>query len=62
MRWKHTPRPVGYDEWRSWFAWYPVVVGDEYVWLEWVERRQSDREGTWDGLEWDYRARLRGNA
>lgn len=33
-------------EWRRWFAWHPVTLGNEWpnpegqtVWLEWVERR-----------------------
>jgi len=24
--------------WQTWFAWYPVCVGDQTVWLEKVER------------------------
>lgn len=31
--------------WHRWFAWYPVTVGTEWVWLEWVERRC---------VEWNY--------
>jgi hypothetical protein len=32
--------PIGNDTgWCRWFAWYPVSVGGERVWLEWVERR-----------------------
>jgi len=27
--------------WRRWFAWYPVVIDDEWVWLEYVERRET---------------------
>lgn len=25
-------------EWRGWFAWHPVTVRGERVWLRWVER------------------------
>lgn len=31
------------DQWRPWFAWYPVTIkqwpDEERAWLEWVERR-----------------------
>lgn len=27
------------EAWRPWFAWYPVRIGHEFVFLEWVERR-----------------------
>lgn len=44
--------------WHAWFAWHPVKVyvavsrGEEYVWLETIERRRetgwgSRREGYW---------------
>lgn len=33
--------------WRKWLAWYPVLVGDNYVWLEVVLRRaELTRHGT----------------
>ena len=35
MRWKARP----FSEWNRWFAWRPVHIADEWVWLEWVERR-----------------------
>lgn len=25
--------------WTRWFAWHPVRVGGEWLWLEWVERQ-----------------------
>lgn len=36
-------------EWNKWFAWYPVRVYDETVWLEFVERRgrRDTLFGTW---------------
>lgn len=37
MRRPHKPRRSG---WRPWFAWRPVVIGSEWVWLELVERRE----------------------
>lgn len=27
------------ENWRDWFAWYPIQVGDELVWLEKIQRR-----------------------
>jgi hypothetical protein len=27
------------DPWHRWFAWHPVRVGDEWVWLETIERQ-----------------------
>lgn len=41
MRWKH--KTFDQYEWHQWFAWYPVVVECEWVWLERVERRASRR-------------------
>ena len=42
------------DKWRRWFAWYPVLAqdGDEWIWLEWVERREYVSVG---GGGYDYR-------
>ena len=38
-----------YQEWRRWFAWYPVKVGprfrEQVVWLEVVERKWSGAMG-----------------
>ena len=39
MRWK-AGRIQQYDEWRSWFAWYPVKIKGSWVWLETVKRAQ----------------------
>lgn len=27
------------ERWRPWFAWHPVSLGYETVWLRWIERR-----------------------
>ena len=36
MRWSiYRRRRV---RWVKWFAWYPVKVEEEWVWLEWVDR------------------------
>lgn len=51
MRW----RTETYEEkckrlaiWRPWFAWYPVIVDNERVWLEWVYRRKLTHHSTMD--------------
>lgn len=33
------------EEWHPWFAWIPVIVEDELVWLEWIETRQIIQDG-----------------
>ena len=41
--------------WHRWFAWHPVLAGDEWVWLEFVERIFLYKYG--DEIEvWEYRA------
>jgi hypothetical protein len=27
------------ETWRPWFAWRPVVIDNERIWLEWIFRR-----------------------
>ena len=44
MRWS-TVKPAP-KEWNLWFAWYPVTIGNERVWLEWVERKTT-AYGAW---------------
>ena len=44
MRWR-SPQ-VDITQWHRVFAWLPRRVGDEIVWLEWVERKASG----WDGM------------
>jgi hypothetical protein len=34
-------------EWHQWFAWYPVWVGPNFVWLETIDRRRSTWESGW---------------
>jgi hypothetical protein len=38
-------------DWHPWFAWYPVEVGNEIVWLESVERKMTD---CMYGESWEY--------
>lgn len=42
MRWKaetFQEKKTRLGTWRKWFAWHPVVVDGERVWLEWIYRR-----------------------
>jgi hypothetical protein len=42
------------DVWRRWFAWHPVTVDGQRVWLRWIERRRYRRYLGDDW--WGYRA------
>ncbi len=42
-----------YGHWHRWFAWHPVCVNGQLVWLEAVDRRR--REGQVDDY-WEYRS------
>ena len=49
MRWPvSTYNP--YD-WNSWYAWHPVRIDDEWVWLEHVGRKMIQ---LWDTYRWEY--------
>ena len=39
--------------WRPWFAWRPVVISRQIVWLETVERQVQGLQGYYE--YWDYR-------
>jgi hypothetical protein len=40
------------NNWHKWFAWYPIHNGNQWVWLEYVERRRSDY---WSHYKWEYK-------
>jgi len=41
MRWQaHNP-----ENWHRWFAWYPVTISGQKVWLEVVERQCGESIG-----------------
>jgi hypothetical protein len=46
-----------FGEWYSWFAWHPVRVGRQIVWLEWVERKADCAGGAEQYAWYDYRER-----
>jgi hypothetical protein len=33
--------PATYRDGKRWFAWFPVLIGQHMVWLQWVERRNA---------------------
>ena len=39
----HKVKAKDKGQWHYWFAWYPIVMGDELVWLETVQRRGKER-------------------
>jgi hypothetical protein len=40
MRWRvNTGYHFSRWEWHRWWAWYPVKVDNQYVWLEYVYRK-----------------------
>jgi hypothetical protein len=39
MRWKIESYVSRFGVWRKWFAWYPVAIDRQMVWLETVERK-----------------------
>lgn len=51
MRFKEYPSK---QDWHKWFAWHPVSVGNEAVWLEVIERKVS--YSIYDDW-WEYRER-----
>jgi hypothetical protein len=37
--WLRRRERVDLTAWHQWYAWRPQIVGDHWVWLEWIERR-----------------------
>lgn len=63
MRWRSKqssvkPEPFDRTLWHPWFAWRPMLVGIEWVWLESIERKacwaKFPNTDTWF---WDYEYR-----
>lgn len=46
-------------QWNKWFAWHPVSIQEERVWLEWVERQGSvsSISGESGRVYWEYEYR-----
>lgn len=50
MRWKtetFNERRDRLGKWRPWFAWKPVMIENERVWLEWIYRRIKIQHGVY---------------
>lgn len=63
MRFRLDPKkPVDHTEWHHWFAWHPVRIGPELVWLERVDRKGTHHYDSMGGcwsfeyrtIEWMY--------
>lgn len=56
MKWPITKVEKDLTEWHTWFAWFPVTIGNNMHWMELVSRRAlnttgDDPEG-W--IVWEY--------
>ena len=69
MKWKAGPSPHEQEmvriakmkQWHTWFAWYPVTIGDNQVWLETILRQGSVHSVSDSGRAYfDYEYRLPG--
>ena len=45
IRVRDSRHPATWDLFRPWFAWRPVLVGEYWVWLQTIERRDWNGEG-----------------
>lgn len=58
--WREAYNRVWNETWHPWFAWYPVQIGDFWVWGEYVEqRRVMVASGPCGVPRWEYRALVR---
>lgn len=48
MRWQAKRSLNWHRDWHRWFAWYPVRVGDQWIWWEHVERKLTPSYDGWD--------------
>ena len=46
------------EQWHQWFAWHPVRVGDECIWLETIYRKGTYHASIAEVWTWEYRATL----
>lgn len=55
MKWEPNYGDWGKNwSWRSWFAWFPVSIGGEKVWLEFVDRK-LETTMNWNDPHYVYR-------
>lgn len=56
MRWVIRRNTDRLQNWHQWFAWHPVTIGSNIVWLERVERKGTYMAGWGDAWwSWEYR-------
>ena len=52
-----TAEALSIYEWHPWLAWHPVRIGDEWCWLQFIDRRLLYRYGEDHQMYvWEYRA------
>ena len=59
MKWKVKQRKP--EEYKKWFAWHPVTIGDHIIWFEYIERlRWVDHDAfpSMNGTNWNTEYRL----
>lgn len=60
MRWNcKQPEYKDKGKWHSWYAWFPVKVKNEWVWMEYIKRRQvifTDYLMDIECSHWEYRS------
>lgn len=57
MRWKTetmAEKNKRLETWKPWFCWYPVMIDDKKVWLEWIYRRTKVYHGIDTFYETEY--------
>jgi hypothetical protein len=58
MRWRSESwgtKLARLEQWHRWFAWHPVRIGEELLWLESVERLGKSHGGYYPFWTWEYR-------
>lgn len=48
MRWVTAEAKAKKIGWVAWFAWHPVVVGDFWYWLVWLDRSPTGCPGNYN--------------
>lgn len=53
----HSPKraPINEYKWHPWFAWRPIRIDDQLVWLETIERKRCHRFDLGFYEWWEYR-------
>lgn len=55
---KHEVYLRRFELWESWFAWHPIFIDGEMIWLERIERKLESSYAR--GIFWAYRIQTHG--